>query len=345
MKPVNLVEQTVGDANPCYIIAEIGNLFTSFEEAKNLIDAAKNMGADAVKFQTWNAETLTTKNNNFDLDITGFISQYEFLKNLQISEKLQEDVVNYAKEKNITIFSAPSHENDLELMEKLEIPIYKIGSDLACHTPLLKKISKLGKPIILSTGMCTLEEVKTSVNTILNEGNDKLILLHCISDYPSKITESNLNCIQTLKDTFNLPVGYSDHTIGHLTSLTASILGANVIEKHLRHTKNSKYPDDIHSLNEHEFSNLIEQIKNSEITKGDGIKKPSISEIKNLEHNRVSIVTTQKISMGSKIIAKFLDIRRPGYGIQPIHLDNIIGMKALIDIDSDIPIEWKMLQQ
>ena len=166
----------MGDSHPCYIIAEIGNSFKNFEQAQKLIDAAKDIHVDAVKFQTWNAETLTTKNNFFDLQVTGHISQYEFHKKYQISEELQKKIVEYAREVRIPIFSAPSHTQDLELIDKLELPFYKIGSDLACHIPLLREIAKKKKPIILSTGMCTLEEIKESVkdrkSTRLNSSHE-----------------------------------------------------------------------------------------------------------------------------------------------------------------------------
>lgn len=343
MKKIKLLKKLVGDNYPCYIIAEIGNLFTNFEEAKRLIDSSKKIGVDAVKFQTWDAETLTTKKNYFDLEVTGHISQYEFHKEIQISEQLQFKIVQYAKSNNVTIFSAPSHINDLELMEKMDLPIYKIGSDLACHIPLLKKVAKMNKPIILSTGMCTMQEVRNSVNSILNAGNDQLVLLHCVSDYPAKIDECNLNAILEIKKEFDLPVGFSDHTIGNLTSLAAVSMGANVIEKHMRHTKNSPSPDDPHALSTEQFSELINSIRIIEKSKGSGKKLPSESETKNLRNNRVSIVSLKKIPKDTVITEDMIDIRRPGTGIQPIHYEKVVGKKTRIDIEDEIPIRWKML--
>ena len=161
--------KTIGDSFPCYCIAEIGSLFKTFDEAKLLIDNAIQIGLDAVKFQTYEAKTISTRNNQFDMDVTGNISQYDFFKEFEPSKKIQRQIVDYGNKKNLTIFSAPSHEKDLEIMEELNLPVYKIGSDLACHIPLLKKIAKLKKPIILSTGMCNMDEVKTSVDSILNE--------------------------------------------------------------------------------------------------------------------------------------------------------------------------------
>ena len=317
MKDVKLGKKYVGDNHPCYFIAEIGGLFREFEEAKRLIDSAINIGVDAVKFQTLEAETITTKNNYFNLGVTGKVLQYDFFKEFEPSKKVQEQVVEYANEKDITIFSAPSHVKDLELMKKLELGIYKIGSDLATHVPLLKTIAKMDKPIILSTGMCTLEEVRTSVEAITSEGNEKLVILHCVSDYPAKPEESNLNVIQTLKGEFGFPVGYSDHTIGTDVSFAAGVLGANVIEKHFRHKMNKSYADDIHALDSSSFEQLIQSIRNVENARGNGKKNPTLSEKKNLTNNRVSIVSIKEIPENTIITEEMINIRRPGTGLEP----------------------------
>lgn len=344
MKTVTLGSNFVGDNNPCYIIAEIGNMFRTFDEAKRLIDSALEINVNAVKFQTWDAETLTTKNNFFDLEVTGNVSQYEFHKAIQISEQLQFEIIEYAKKKDLTIFSAPSHMNDLPLMEKFDIPIYKIGSDLACHIPLLKKIAKYGKPIILSTGMCTMDEVKTSVNAILNEGNDQLILLHCVSDYPAKLEESNLNAIIEMKKEFNIPVGFSDHSIGSLCCLSAATIGSNVIEKHFKHPDNPPSPDDAHSLDPVKFSELIKSIRLMESTMGSGKKLPSLSEQNNLQKNRVSIIAMQEIKKGTKITAEMIDIRRPGSGIAPFHFNEVLSKTAKSDISKETPLDWSLIE-
>jgi N-acetylneuraminate synthase len=344
MKNVSLENHIVGDGNPCYVIAEIGNLFQNFDDAKRLIDSALEMNIDAIKFQTWDAETLTTKNNFFNFEVTGNVSQYELHKKIQISEELQFQIVDYAKQKNLMIFSAPSHINDLPLMEKLDLPIYKIGSDLACHVPLLKKIAKTGKPIILSTGMCTLNEIKQSVNTIYDEGNDKLILLHCVSNYPAKLEESNLNSIIEMKNEFNIPVGFSDHSVGTLCSLSSTILGANVLEKHMKHSKNPSSPDDIHALYPNQFAELINSIRMMEKAKGNGKKIPTDSEKINLQTNRVSIVALKSIKKGEVITNDSIDIRRPGIGIAPINYEKILGKKSKQDIEQECPIQWDMLE-
>ena len=344
MKKIKLGNKWVGDGYSCYTVAEIGGLYKNFEEAKRLIDSAIEIEIDAIKLQTFEAETMTTKTNFFDMEATGKISQYDLFKKLQIPKELQLKIVKYANDHNITIFSAPSHMKDLELMREMQLPIYKIGADLACHIPLLKEVAKFGKPIILSTGMCNLDEVRNSVNAILSTGNEQLILLHCVSDYPAKLEEANLNAIQTMKTEFDLPVGFSDHTPGILTTLAAVIMGANIIERHFRHIENSSAPDDIHSLTKIEFKDLITSIRNVEKARGTGQKVPSTSEQKNLLSNRVSIVALQNIPRGEIITTESIDIRRPGIGIQPIHFENVLGKRAKIDIISEQPITWDLIE-
>ena len=344
MKSVTIAGKKIGDGHPCFVIAEIGGSFRNFEEAKRLIDSAIEIGVDAVKFQTLEAETITTKNNQFDMESTGKVSQYEIFKQFELSKDLQKQVVEYANKMNIPIFSAPSHMKDLEIMKEMKLQIFKIGSDLACHIPLLKEVAKLGHPIILSTGMCNLDEVRKSVEAILSTGNNQLALLHCVSNYPSKIEELNLEAINEMKKEFDLPVGFSDHTKGSLAVLTSAIMGANIIEKHFRDEKNTPGPDDPHALIKKEFLELIESIRKSELAKGNGKKLPTDSEKKNLSTNRVSIIAMENIPAGTKIQEKMLDIRRPGNGIQPIHFEEIIGMETKINIQKEQPLTWEMLK-
>lgn len=344
MKNFKLDGKNIGNNQPCYIISEIGGLFKNYDEAKRLIDSAVEIGVDAVKFQTLEAETVTTKQNYFDMESTGHISQYELLKQFEISKDLQKKIVKYANDCGITIFSAPSHMNDLEIMKEMDLSIFKIGSDLACHIPLLEKIASFGKPIILSTGMCTLDEVKNSVNAILDSGNDQLALMHCVSDYPTKPEETNLNAIRTLKDEFGLPVGLSDHNIDPIIAICAVSLGANIIEKHFKDLQNSPSPDDIVALDKIQFKKMIDSIRLIEKSLGNGIKKPSESEIKNLDTNRVSIIAVKEIQMDEVITKDMIDIRRPGIGIPPSHFNEIIGKKAKIKIEEETPLSFDMIE-
>jgi len=333
----------IGDGNSCYFIAEIGGSFRNFDEAKRLIDSAIEIGVDAVKFQTLEADTVTTKDNYFNMDATGKVSQYDIFKTYEIPKETQLKIVKYSKECGIPIFSAPSHMKDLELLRKMDLPFYKIGSDLACHIPLLKEISRWNKPIILSTGMCTLEEIKKSVEVIRNEGNDEIALLHCVSNYPAKPEETNLLAIQTMKDILDCPVGLSDHSIGSIIPLGAASIGANLLEKHFKDIKNSPSPDDIHALTKEEFVKFMNDFKLIESARGNGIKIPTESERKNSITNRVSIIAIKDIKTGEIISEDKIDIRRPGTGLQPIFWEKVIGATAKVEIKKNQPIKTGMI--
>jgi N-acetylneuraminate synthase len=343
MKKINLNGKLVGDDEPVYFIAEIAGNFSTFREAKKLIDSAVSVGCNAVKFQTFEADTATTKKNMFDMDNVGKVPQYKLLKESECPKDIQKDIIKYCNKNNILAFSAPSHIKDIEFMEEFGNPIYKIGSDLACHIPALKIIARLKKPIILSTGMCTLEEVKKSVSAILAEGNDQIILMHCVADYPTKYNEVNLKAIKTMQKEFEIPVGYSDHTIGPEISLAAVAMGAHLIEKHFKHSENIQGPDAILSSNEQEMKYIIDSCRKIEQAKGSGIKEPSKTERKNMINNRVSICSLKDILKGTIITEDMIDIKRPGSGIQPIFFDQVVGKSAKKDIFADEPITWDMI--
>jgi N-acetylneuraminate synthase len=279
----------------------------------------------------------------FDMENVGKVQQYEVIKESQCPKDLQKQIMVYCRKENILAFSAPSHINDIDFMEEIGNPIYKIGSDLACHLPVLRTIARLNKPIILSTGMCTLEEVRKSVDTILNEGNGQLILMHCVADYPTKYEEVNLNATKTMQDEFGFPVGYSDHTIGPEISLAAVAMGAHVIERHFKHPDNKSGPDAILSSDEAEMGYIIETTRKMEQARGDGIKRPSKSEYKNRLQNRVGLCSLTDIPKGTIITEEMVDIRRPGYGIQPRYFEQVVGRAARKDIQKEEAITWDMV--
>jgi len=342
-KVLNLNGTEIGENKPVYFIAEIAGNFYTFEEGKRIINSAIAAGCNCVKFQTFDAETATTKKTMFDMESIGKVQQYKVLKEYQCPKDIQKQIMDYCKKKGILAFSAPSHIKDIEFMEKIGNSIYKIGSDLACHLPLLRIVARLNKPIILSTGMCTLEEVRRSVDTILNEGNDQIILMHCVSDYPTKPHEVNLNVIRTMQKEFGFPVGYSDHTIGPEISLAAVAMGANVIERHFKHPDNKSGPDEIISSDEKEMRYIIETTRKIEKARGDGIKRPSKSEYKNRLQNRVGICSLKDIPKGTVITEEMIDIRRPGYGIQPRFFEQVIGRTARKNIKAEYPITWDLI--
>jgi len=327
--------------NRCYIIAEIGGNFISFNEAKRLIDEAKNCGVDAIKLQTYRADTIASKKAIFDMENTGVVSQHELFKKYEVSDSLHHEVFNYAESKGLDWFSSPSHINDVELLEKCGVGAYKIGSDDAVNLPFLRHIAQIGKPILLSTGMCTLDEVRESVATILSEGNEKLILLHAITSYPTYPDNVNLKAMQTLMQAFpELDVGYSDHTLSPVACLCSVAMGAKLIEKHFTYDKKADGPDHMLSADPAEMKWLVDAVRNFEIMQGSGIKQPANSEEITRRNNRKSIVLNRNIKAGEILIKESIAIKRPGYGIEPKYFDQIIGRSVTKDMEKDTPLSW-----
>lgn len=327
--------------NSCYIIAEIGGNFTTFEQAVRLIDEAAACEVDAVKLQTYKAETVASKKAMFDMENTGNVSQFELFQKYQIDKELHKQVFAYAEQKGLDWFSSPSHENDLAMLEELGVGVHKIGSDDAVNLPFLRNVARLGKPVILSTGMCNLDEVKESVATILNEGNDKLILLHAITSYPTHAPNVNLAAMQTLMETFpKLDVGYSDHTLTPVACLAAVAMGARVIERHFTYDKKADGPDHMLSADLAEMKWLVDAIREFEVMRGDGIKRPAESEKTTRINNRKSVVLAQAVKSGDILTKEHLAIKRPGYGIAPKDFEVLIGRKSNKSLEVDSILSW-----
>ncbi|KJU82073.1 sialic acid synthase, spore coat polysaccharide biosynthesis protein spsE [Candidatus Magnetobacterium bavaricum] len=345
-KLVRFGDNIIGKSHPPYFIAEIGGNFETYEEACLLIDTAMEIGCHAVKFQTFEADTITTKDNRFNLSVTGDICQYDVFKKTQLTKEIQAGMVRYGVNKAIPVFSSPAHEKDFDFLESLDVPAYKIGSDVAVHIPLLRKVARTKKVIFLSTGMCIMDEVHDAVDTCLSEGNDNIVLFHCVSDYPCRAEEANLLAIRTLSKEFDLPVGYSDHVIGQEATLAAIALGADVVERHFKHSTNkNKGPDIILSSDENEMKYIIMASKKIRIALGTGQKQPSESEYKNRLNNRVSICTISNIPKGAVITNNNIDIRRPGTGVMPKYIDSVLGKKAARDLHNDQPLKWEDLEE
>lgn len=328
----------------CYIIAEIGGNFTTFKEASHLIDEAKKCGVDAVKLQTYRADTIASKKAIFDMENTGVVSQHELFKKYEVDDTLHLEVFNYAQSKGLDWFSTPSHKSDVELLEKCGVGAYKIGSDDAVNLPFLRYVAKMGKPILLSTGMCTLDEVCESVATILSEGNERIILLHAITSYPTHPDNVNLQAMQTLMKAFPLlDVGYSDHTLSPVASICAVAMGARVIERHFTYNKKAEGPDHQLSADPDEMKWLVDAIRNFEIMKGTGIKRPADSEKSTRINNRKSIVLNRNIRAGERLYEQDIAIKRPGYGIAPKFFEHVLGRTIANDMEKDSVLNWNDL--
>lgn len=328
-------------ADRCYIIAEIGGNFTTYEEAVRLIDAAAECGVDAVKLQTYRAETVASQAAVFDMENTGLTSQVELFRKYEIGHDLHRRVFEYAQAKGLDWFSTPSHPEDAALLEACGVGAHKIGSDDAVNLPFLRHIARLGKPVLLSTGMCTLEEVKESVDAILSEGNERLILLHAVTSYPTHPENVNLRAMQTLAETFpHLDVGYSDHTVTPVACLAAVAMGARVIERHFTYDKNADGPDHRLSADPAEMAWLVQAVRSFEVMRGSGIKRPADSERTTRLNNRKSIVAARPIAAGQVICREDLAIKRPGTGIGPKYLDQMLGRRLRQDTPADAVLRW-----
>ena len=289
-------------ADRCYIIAEIGGNFTTLDQACRLIDEAAGCGVDAVKLQTYRAQTLSSRVAMFDMENTGVTSQFDLFNKYAINERLHREVFLYAQEKRLDWFSSPSHQSDVDLLDRCGVGAHKIGSDDAVNLPFLRYVARTGKPILLSTGMCTLEEVRQSVDAILGEGNDRLILLHAITSYPTHPQHVNLRAMQTLMETFPaLDVGFSDHTVTPVASLCAVAMGARVIERHFTYDKRADGPDHMLSADPAEMKWLIDGVRAFEQMRGNGVKRPADSEKTTRHNNRKSLVLALAVKAGDRL--------------------------------------------
>lgn len=335
----------IGDKQACFIIAEAGvNHNGDIKLAKKMVDTAKAAGCDAVKFQTFKAKDLVTddaKLADYQLKNTKKKIQLDMLKSLELNEEDFYKLRKYCNKKNIIFLSTPHSDDVLDFLNPL-IKAYKIASGDLTNLPFLKKIAQKNKPIILSTGMSTLKEVKTAVRTI-KKYNNRLVLLHCTTSYPCPLRDVNLKVMLTLKKEFDLPIGYSDHTNDIFVSPIAVALGACVIEKHFTLDKQLEGPDHKASLNPEELSLMVENIRKVEQLMGSEKKRPTGTEKEIMKVARKSIVAGLEIDKGKKISSGMLTVKRPGIGISPNLLNKIIGKKANRNIKKDSLIKFKDL--
>ncbi|MBN2735014.1 MAG: N-acetylneuraminate synthase [Methanomicrobiaceae archaeon] len=336
----------MGEGEKCFIIAEAGvNHNGNLNLAKQLVDVAAESGADAVKFQTFRAESLASKNAekaDYQIESTSEDeSQYYMLKKLELSYQDFRRLSDYTKEKNLIFLSTPFDEESASFLEEIGIPAYKISSGEITNLPLLKLIAKNRKPVILSTGMSTLCEVEKAVVTLKKNGSENIVILHCTTSYPAAFESVNLSAMNTMKYSFRLPVGYSDHTIGVTIPIAAAAMGAAVIEKHFTLDKSLLGPDHKASLDPSELKEMIQAIRNVEKAIGTGIKKRTEEEKKIILVARKSIVAGRDIHKGEVVREKDLKLKRPGNGIPPEYLNEIAGKKAQRNLIYDEQIKWE----
>lgn len=327
-----------------YIIAEAGvNHNGSFELACKLVDAAKKAGADCIKFQTFISENLVSKNArkaDYQKAATGGDdSQLKMLKKLELSFEEFRKLQCYSREVGIDFISTPFDFDSIDFLCTLDLPFWKIPSGEITNLPYLMALAKTGKRAVMSTGMCSLEDIEAAVKVLKENGTPEIILLHCNTEYPTPYQDVNLRAMQTLKDRFGVETGYSDHTQGIAIPIAAVALGATVIEKHFTLDKNMEGPDHKASLEPNELAEMVSQIRNIETALGTGDKTPSESERKNMSIARKSIVAQMPIKAGQCFTEENITVKRPGSGISPMRWFEVLGKTACRDFAEDELIE------
>ena len=320
----------------CYIIVDIGGNFLDVETGIKLVDAAADAGVDAIKLQTYRAETISTPSAVFNMENTGQISQYDFFKKYELGEEDHRTIFQHAEKRGLDWFSTPSHPEDADMLDRLGVPCYKVGADDALNIPFLENLAERGRPIILSSGLCVMSEIHSAVDAILKKGNRQLALLHTVSGYPTHPEHVNLNAMLTMQQQFlHFPVGFSDHTLGIWASLAAATMGAKIVERHFTLDKKADGPDHMLSSDPAEMTELVKRIRHMEILRGSWVKQPYGPEVENRRNNRKSLVCTAAIRKGEVFSCENIWPKRPGTGLSPELFHSILGRQASRDIAMD----------
>jgi N-acetylneuraminate synthase len=336
-------------SDAAFIIAEAGvNHNGSMETARRLIHRAREAGADAVKFQTFSADRLVSRSASkadYQERTSGAAeTQHAMLKRLELTSEQVRTLLRWCNEEEIRFLSTPFDEASVDLLDELDVPLFKVGSGELTNLPFLEYIAAKGKPVILSTGMGTLAEVEDAVAVFREQPGADLTLLHCVTEYPAPPEEINLRAMATLRAAFGLPVGYSDHTTGVEIATAAVALGARVIEKHFTIDRSLPGPDHSSSLEPDEFRRMVAAIRNVEAAMGSGRKGPAPCELANIPVARRSIVAVEEIRAGEAITTRNVAIMRPGSGIAPKYLSELLGMRTTRDISPAQPLSWQDLR-
>jgi len=348
MKKIIIKGKSIGFGQPCYIVAEMSaNHRQNFDQAVKIIKAAKQAGADAIKLQTYTPDTITIDCNNEYFQIKGTIwdgrNLYDLYNEAYMPWEWQPKLKEIANELGMDLFSTPFDETAVEFLEEMNTPVYKIASFEIGDLMLLRKIARTGKPIIMSTGMATLSEIDEAVTTIKKEGGNQLVLLKCTSAYPAPPEAMNLSTIPHMSQAFSVPVGLSDHTMNVSVPVVAVTLGACVIEKHFTLSRDIPCPDSSFSLEPEEFKAMVQSVRVAE--KALGAVHYHINEYEQKSRNfRRSLFVVHDIKAGDKFTLKNVKSIRPGYGLHPRYLDDIIGLSASRDIKRGTPLKIDMIK-
>jgi len=343
---IKIDNKKIGEKNLCYTIAEAGaNHDSNLDKAFKLIEAAKEAKADSIKFQTYQAGKLATKTApKYWDDNKPEESQFDVFSKLDAITKDQwSQIFEFAQKKEITCFSTPFDEESADLLYNLQVPAFKIASADITHIPLIKHIAAKKLPIFISTGMASDEEIDEALGAIEDQGNHEIILMHCMTSYPTKPEDANLEMIKTFSEKYSkYIIGYSDHTLGITIPICSIFYGSKVIEKHFTFDNNLKEsPDHWLSLNTKTFAQMVDGVRQAEVAGGEKIRNHFDSETNAIKYARRSIVSSRKILKGTTITKEMLEIKRPATGIYPKFLEKVIGSISSRDIVEDTPIQWE----
>jgi N,N'-diacetyllegionaminate synthase len=337
------------DSNePCIIVAEAGvNHNGDVLRALEMVDVAADAGVDAIKFQSFRAKDIVTVDApkaQYQLRSTeAGESQFEMLRRLELSDGAHRELRRYCAARNIAFVSTPFDVGSADLLQSLEVPFYKISSGDLTNMPLLVHVAAKGRPVVLSTGMANLDEVADAVRVVREAGNPNVVLLHCVSNYPADPLDVNLRAMKTLAETFGLPVGLSDHTVGLEVSIAARALGACFLERHFTLDRTLPGPDHAASLERAELVNLVKGIRNVEAALGTGNKVPVPSEGDTARVARKSLVARQDLEAGEVLTREHIAVLRPGTGLPPAMLERVLGRSVNVAIRAGTLLTWEML--
>ena len=349
IEPVSVGSNLIGPGRPVFVIAKAGvNHNGDVGLARQLVEAAAEAEADAVKFQTFRATALASERAEkaaYQVVTTGSsASQRAMLERLQLPDEAYRELQAHAKKCSIQFLSTPFDQYSVELLAGLDVPAFKVSSGDLTTLPLLRQLAPFGKPIILSTGMGNLGEIEEALSAIHGAGSSPVILLHCVSSYPAAPDAVNLRAMDTLALAFRVPVGYSDHTLGMDIAVAAVARGACVIEKHMTLDRNLPGPDHRASLEPAELGAMVRAIRKVEIALGDGRKVPHASEADVRRLARKSIVVVRAMPAGQRVEAADVALLRPGTGLPPRLLDVVVGRRVARDVAAGTPITWDDLR-
>jgi len=347
--PFTVGSRRIGAGEPVFVIAEAGvNHNGDLDLARRLIDVAADAGADAVKFQTFRTEALVSgaaPKARYQMETTGADeSQQAMLARLELSPAAHAALRDHARARGIVFFSTPFDEDSADLLDRLGVPLLKVPSGEVTNLPLLRHLAAKRRPLLMSTGMCTLTEVETAVATVHEAGDPPLALLHCVSAYPAPVEDTNLRAMDALRARFGCPVGLSDHSLGIAVALAAVARGAAILEKHVTLDKNLPGPDHRASLEPAELTALVRGVRAIEAALGDGVKRPMPSEIDTRAVARRSLVAARALPAGHRLSRADVAIKRPGTGIPPAELERVLGRRLTRALAADELLDWTALE-